>query len=106
MLDCIGVEGIGDLFGVIPPELRARSLELPPGKSELELMRHMEELSGRNGRKPVNFIGGGYYDHFIPAVVDHLAGRAEFYTSYTPYQAECSQGTLQALYEYQTAICA
>lgn len=106
MLDCIEVEGIGDLFGVIPPELRARSLELPPGKSELELMRHMEELSGRNGRKPVNFIGGGYYDHFIPAVVDHLAGRAEFYTSYTPYQAECSQGTLQALYEYQTAICA
>ena len=106
MLDRIGVDDIGDLFGVIPPELRARSFEIPPGKSELELMRHMEELADGNGPRTANFIGGGYYDHFIPAVVDHLAGRAEFYTSYTPYQAECSQGTLQALYEYQTAICA
>jgi glycine dehydrogenase subunit 1 len=106
MLDSIGVEEIGELFGVIPPELRACSFDLPSGKSELELMRHMMNLAGRNGRNAVNFIGGGYYDHFIPAVVDELAGRAEFYTSYTPYQAECSQGTLQALYEYQTSICA
>ncbi|HKZ18440.1 MAG TPA: glycine dehydrogenase, partial [Geobacteraceae bacterium] len=87
MLDRIGVDDIGDLFGVIPPELRARSFEIPPGKSELELMRHMEELADGNGPRTANFIGGGYYDHFIPAVVDHLAGRAEFYTSYTPYQA-------------------
>jgi glycine dehydrogenase subunit 1 len=106
MLDSIGVRNLGELFDVIPSPVRARSFELPHGKSELDLMRHMEELAGRNGRTPVNFIGGGCYDHFIPAVVDYLAGRAEFYTSYTPYQAECSQGTLQALYEYQTAICA
>jgi glycine dehydrogenase subunit 1 len=106
MLDSIGVKELADLFAGIPSGVRSRSFELPPGKSELELMRHMEELAGRDGRIPLNFIGGGFYDHFIPAVVDYLAGRAEFYTSYTPYQAECSQGTLQALYEYQTAICA
>jgi glycine dehydrogenase subunit 1 len=74
--------------------------------SEFELLQRMEELSEEDARNITGFIGGGFYDHYIPAVVDHLAGRAEFYTSYTPYQAECSQGTLQALYEYQTAICA
>ncbi len=106
MLDSIGVGEIEDLFDVIPPGLRARSLELADGMSEFELLRHMQDLAGKDRQKIVNFIGGGFYDHFIPAAVDHLAGRAEFYTSYTPYQAECSQGTLQAMYEYQTAICA
>jgi len=105
MLSVIGVGSIADLFAVIPAELRARSFELPDGMSEFEMLAGMERLAGRDRRNIVPFIGGGSYDHLIPAVVDHLAGRAEFATSYTPYQPECSQGTLQALYEYQTAIC-
>jgi glycine dehydrogenase subunit 1 len=106
MLAAVGVKCAEELFDVIPPRLRARSFDLPDGMSEFELLQRMEDLAGKNARNITGFIGGGFYDHYIPAVVDHLAGRAEFYTSYTPYQAECSQGTLQALYEYQTAICA
>ena len=105
MLGAIGVASVGELFATIPANLRTRSFYLPPGMSEFELTRHLEEMAGRNNRSLTNFIGGGYYDHLIPAVVDHLSGRAEFYTAYTPYQPECSQGTLQALFEYQTAIC-
>ncbi len=105
MLAVIGVSSIAELFAVIPPELRARSFELPEGMSEFEMLAGMERLAGQDRRDLVPFIGGGSYDHLIPAVVDHLAGRAEFATSYTPYQPECSQGTLQALYEYQTVIC-
>ena len=73
--------------------------------SEFELFQRMKALADSNGQDITHFIGGGFYDHSIPAVVDHLSGRAEFYTAYTPYQPECSQGTLQALFEYQTAIC-
>ena len=105
MLDVIGVASVEELFGAIPPELRTRSFYLPPGMSEFEMTRHIQSLAEQHPRDIANFIGGGYYDHLIPAVVDHLAGRAEFYTAYTPYQPECSQGTLQALFEYQTAIC-
>jgi len=105
MLAAIGAESIDDLFSGIPAALRTRSFYLPPGMSEFELSRKLQKLAGRNNRDLANFIGGGFYDHLIPAVVDHLAGRAEFYTAYTPYQPECSQGTLQALFEYQTAIC-
>ncbi len=105
MLAAIGAESIDDLFSGIPAALRTRSFYLPPGMSEFELSRNLQKLAGRNNRDLANFIGGGFYDHLIPAVVDHLAGRAEFYTAYTPYQPECSQGTLQALFEYQTAIC-
>jgi len=104
MLAAIGVGSIGDLFLPIPKELKARSFDLPPGLSEFETMVRMEKIAAQNGRI-VPFVGGGYYDHIIPAAVDHLAGRTEFYTAYTPYQPECSQGTLQALFEYQTAIC-
>jgi len=105
MLAAIGVSSIAELFAVIPSELRARSFDLPQGMSEFEMLAGMERLVGQDRREIVPFIGGGGYDHLIPAVVDHLAGRAEFATSYTPYQPECAQGTLQALYEYQTAIC-
>jgi glycine dehydrogenase subunit 1 len=105
MLAVIGAGSLEDLFSPIPQELRAKSFELPAGMSEFELMRVMREKAKTGGTEIVPFIGGGIYDHIVPAAVDHLAGRAEFYTAYTPYQPECSQGTLQALYEYQSAIC-
>jgi len=105
MLGAIGAGSVEELFSAIPKELRAKSFELPAGMSEFELMRIMREKAAAGGAEIVPFIGGGIYDHIIPAAVDHLAGRAEFYTAYTPYQPECSQGTLQALFEYQTAIC-
>jgi glycine dehydrogenase subunit 1 len=108
MLAKIGVESVPDLFRSIPPELRLkRPLNVPPALTEIELTRHLQELGGRNrsAADTVCFLGGGSYDHFIPAVVDAVAGRSEFYTAYTPYQAEASQGSLQAFFEYQTLIC-
>ena len=105
MLAVIGAGSLEDLFSPIPSDLRAKSFELPAGMSEFELMGIMREKAKAGGTEIVPFIGGGIYDHIIPAAVDHLAGRAEFYTAYTPYQPECSQGTLQALFEYQSAIC-
>ena len=105
MLDAIGVGTVEELFAPIPAELRAQSFDLPDGMSEFELFQRMKGLVEMNGTGVMQFIGGGFYDHHIPAVVGHLAGRAEFYTAYTPYQPECSQGTLQALFEYQTAVC-
>jgi glycine dehydrogenase subunit 1 len=108
MLKRIGVSSIQDLFQPIPPELRLkRPLDIPPGLTEIELSRHLEELASKNCHGDVSpcFLGGGSYDHFIPAVVDAIAGRSEFYTAYTPYQAEASQGSLQAFFEFQTLIC-
>ncbi len=105
MLAAIGVGSVEELFAPISAELRAQSFDLPAGMSEFEVTERMKFLAEQNGARVTNFIGGGFYDHHIPAVVDHLSGRAEFYTAYTPYQPECSQGTLQALFEYQTAIC-
>lgn len=105
MLSVIGVASVEDLFASIPEELRARTFNIPPGMSEFETMARMGDLAGENGEGIIPFIGGGYFDHLIPSVVSHLAGRSEFYTAYTPYQPECSQGTLQALFEYQSAIC-
>ncbi|MDZ7618288.1 MAG: DegT/DnrJ/EryC1/StrS family aminotransferase, partial [Patescibacteria group bacterium] len=107
MLDAIGVSSIDELFAMIPDALRLnRPLDLPPGMGELELTRHMTALAARNlaAGQSACFLGGGSYDHFIPAVVDTIAGRSEFYTAYTPYQAEASQGTLQAIFEYQTLV--
>jgi glycine dehydrogenase subunit 1 len=105
MLSLIGVASVEDLFSAIPAGLRSKSLNIPPGMSEFETFDRMKTIAGENCPDMLNFIGGGFYDHIIPAAVDHLSGRAEFYTAYTPYQPECSQGTLQALFEYQTAIC-
>jgi len=108
MLERIGVNSIEDLFSPIPTELRLRrSLTIPPALSELELTQHLSALAAKNrsAANAVCFLGGGAYDHFIPTVVDAVAGRSEFYTAYTPYQAEASQGTLQAVFEYQTLMC-
>lgn len=105
MLSTIGVATVDELFAPIPAALRATTFNLPPGMSEFDTFNRMQAIAAENSQGMTNFIGGGFYDHIIPAAVDHLAGRAEFYTAYTPYQPECSQGTLQALFEYQTAIC-
>jgi len=105
MLKVIGVQNVDELFDDIPPEARIQSLNLPEGLSEAEVYDHLHRLSHRNAHNLICFLGGGFYDHFIPACVDELAGRAEFYTAYTPYQPEASQGSLQAIFEYQSAIC-
>ncbi|MBM4068548.1 MAG: aminomethyl-transferring glycine dehydrogenase subunit GcvPA [Planctomycetes bacterium] len=108
MLEAIGVGSIEELFSLVPDRVRLkRPLAIAPALSEIELQLHMAELVGsnRSADDDVCFLGGGSYDHFIPAVVDAVAGRSEFYTAYTPYQAEASQGSLQAFFEYQTLIC-
>jgi glycine dehydrogenase subunit 1 len=106
MLEVIGVNSIDDLFKDIKPSYKPASFNLPKGKSEMEVMDYFQKLAAKNCFTITKFIGGGFYDHYIPAVVDALSSRSEFYTAYTPYQPECSQGTLQAIYEYQSAICA
>jgi glycine dehydrogenase subunit 1 len=108
MLEQIGAAAVEDLFQSIPAGLRLkRPLDVPPALSEIELQQHLGELARRNraAGDAVCFLGGGSYDHFIPAVVDAVAGRSEYYTAYTPYQAEASQGSLQAFFEFQTLIC-
>lgn len=107
MLDAVGVESVADLFRDIPEGYGPPTLDLPPALSELELLREMQALSDLNlnpGRTP-SFLGGGAYHHFIPSVVGHVASRGELLTSYTPYQPEISQGTLQAIYEFQSMTC-
>jgi len=105
MLKAIGVSSIDELFKDIPVALRPKSFNLPQGKSEFEVTQGLKRLSVKNATQLVNFVGAGFYDHFIPAAVDAIVSRPEFYTAYTPYQPECSQGWLQAIYEYQTMIC-
>ena len=108
MLAAIGADSLGELFQQIPAEFRLeRPLNVAPALTELELTQHMKGLAGQNrgAETSICFLGGGAYDHFIPAVVDAIAGRSEYYTAYTPYQAEASQGSLQAFFEYQTLIC-
>ena len=107
MLDAIGVDSVDDLFSDIPAEHRNPELDLPPPTSELELRREIEAMAAENvtpGSYP-SFLGGGSYRHFVPAVVRQIASRSEFMTSYTPYQPEVSQGTLQAHYEFQSMVC-
>ena len=105
MLKSIGVESIDDLFADIKPEFKPTSFHLPKGKSEYEVVHHLTALAQKNSSNLSLFIGAGFYDHYIPAVIHSLISRGEFLTCYTPYQPECSQGTLQSLYEYQSAIC-
>jgi glycine dehydrogenase subunit 1 len=106
MLAAIGVDSVADLFRDIPAGVRfERELDVPPALAEAELTRHLEELAARNTLPEVSFLGGGIYDHYVPAVVDAVLQRGEFLTAYTPYQPELSQGVLQAIFEYQTAIC-
>jgi len=105
MLKTIGVSKIADLFKDIKRDLKAKSFKLPEGKSEFEIIEYFKKLSLKNATKLSNFVGAGFYDHYIPAAVNSLASIPEFYTAYTPYQPECSQGWLQSIFEYQTAIC-
>ncbi|MBI5518759.1 MAG: aminomethyl-transferring glycine dehydrogenase subunit GcvPA [Desulfovibrio sp.] len=104
MLDVIGAPSVAALFDEIPAGLRPKSFDLPEGKSEMDVLAQLEELARKNATGHVSFLGAGFYDHHIPSAVDALSMRSEFYTAYTPYQPEASQGTLQAIFEYQTAV--
>src|SRR5690242_12826381 len=106
MLAAIGVPSFESLLEKIPASLRKFELGLPAGLSEIDLVRELAD-TGRANRHFIDYacyLGGGVYDHFVPYVVGHLAMRGEFVTSYTPYQGEASQGTLQSIYEYQSLI--
>ena len=107
MLEVIGIGSLDELFDTIPEKLRlGRDLNIPPAMGEMELTAHMSSVAASNASTATKrcFLGGGSYDHFIPAVVDDIASRGEFYTAYTPYQAEVSQGNLQVMFEYQTLV--
>jgi glycine dehydrogenase subunit 1 len=105
MLAVIGAKSIQDLFDEIPDDLRAGALALPAALGEMQVARLMQERAAQDGR-PLNFIGAGAYEHHIPAPVWAITTRGEFYSAYTPYQAEASQGTLQLIYEFQSMMCA
>jgi glycine dehydrogenase subunit 1 len=106
MLRTIGVERLEDLFKDIPPKNRFPDLDLPPALTEMEVLAEMQDLAWANdtAREMVCFLGAGAYNHYVPAAVDSILRRGEFYTAYTPYQPEISQGTLQAIFEYQSMI--
>lgn len=105
MLRCIGLKKIDDLFEDIPVNLRNPPMNIGKGISELECTQKLQDLARKNIAYDAFFCGGGIYNHYIPPVVGELIHRGEFYTSYTPYQAEISQGMLQTIFEYQTSIC-
>ena len=106
MLAAVGVDSVEELFRDIPAAVRfGRPLDVPPALAEAELTRRLEELAAKNVVDEVSFLGAGIYDHYVPAVVDAVLQRGELLTAYTPYQPEMSQGVLQAIFEYQTAIC-
>ena len=104
MLGAIGAGSVEELFAEIPLALRPKSFDLPGGLSEMATRQRIEDLAARNSNGMVSFLGAGFYDHYVPSAVDALISRGEFYTAYTPYQPEASQGTLQAIFEYQTAV--
>lgn len=108
MLDAIGVRSVGELFSDIPEKVRFKGdYRIKKAKSETALLKELSELAGKNAnlKEYASFLGAGVYDHYIPTVVDHVISRSEFYTAYTPYQPEISQGELQAIFEFQTMIC-
>jgi glycine dehydrogenase subunit 1 len=107
MLEAIGARSLDELFADIPERMRLdRAIELPPGKPEQEVYAYLRDLAARNvsAEDEISFLGAGMYDHYVPSLIDALLSRSEFLTPYTPYQPEVSQGTLQVMFEYQTAI--
>src|SRR4051794_23438095 len=108
MLAAIGVEKVEELFSVIPESVRFKGeYKIKPAKSEPALLKELTNLAGKNAdlKSHASFLGAGVYDHYMPVIVDHVISRSEFYTAYTPYQPEISQGELQAIFEFQTMIC-
>lgn len=108
MLQAIGVQSIDELFQDIPENVRFKGdYKIKRAKSETELLKELSQLAAKNKdlRKNASFLGAGVYDHYMPIIVDHVISRSEFYTAYTPYQPEISQGELQAIFEFQTMIC-
>ena len=106
MLETIGVANIDELFNCLPAEHMHPKLELPSALTEMEVLTELQDIAWANdsARELVSFLGAGAYNHYSPAVVDSILRRGEFYTAYTPYQPEISQGTLQAIFEYQSLI--
>ena len=105
MLETLGLSSMADLYRAVPPEARVETLDLPDGKSEMEVVEDLTEMAGKNQIFHSVFRGAGAYRHYIPAVVKAITAKEQFVTSYTPYQAEISQGILQSIFEYQTQIC-
>src|SRR4051794_8761615 len=108
MLETIGVTSVDELFSDIPEQVRFKGeYNIKKAKSESALLRELSQLAAKNAdlRSNTSFLGAGVYDHYIPVIVDHVISRSEFYTAYTPYQPEISQGELQAIFEFQTMIC-
>ena len=105
MLEAIGCQSVDDLYAQVPPEMRLDHLNLPDGKSELEVRRVLEGIAAKNTVFPSVFRGAGAYKHYIPAIVKSVTSKETFLTAYTPYQAELSQGVLQSIFEFQTMIC-
>jgi glycine cleavage system P protein (glycine dehydrogenase) subunit 1 len=109
MLETIGVKSLDDLFGAVPAKHRFPKLDLPPALTEMEALQELSDVANANENVRgdlISFLGAGMYHHYIPSVVDHILRRGEFYTAYTPYQPEISQGTLQGIFEYQSLMCA
>jgi len=106
MLDTIGASALEDLYAHLPEDVRLRgALNIPSGKSEYEIVDYFRQRGGENANEHANFLGAGVYHHYRPVLVDAIVSRGEFLTAYTPYQAEISQGTLTAIFEFQTMIC-
>ena len=108
MMEVIGIQDIDELFADVPADVRYPQLDLPQPMTEMEVMRELDMMAAENAnlREFASFLGAGAYNHFVPAIVDTVISRGEFYTAYTPYQPEISQGTLQAAFEYQSMVAA